>query len=363
MEGAGSDYQGDFAALFDGSTVLQEDPNYTDDTHLWGFFSGSPDNYTCGGYSSQAVVPFGTTIDGDETAIDDEIVSPSVSLSGLTTTEPVLLSFDVYRDLPLDNLVFYAYHVRSLVSGVWTPWKTDNYVYYDSGKTKTWTTFTKDLRPLIATNATDIKVAIGAIDECPFWCGLYGTGACHSQSPLIDNVRVTQSNTSTGPNVAVQPVDETTGTTPVTVTFDNVTANGLTSLVTSSTTLRKRRFVHVQGTALATTSRARPRSAAISRCASRTTRTRSRCPGSRFECCTGIRLEAPAWVDITTSLDVFTPRDLREDGPFLAVCVRCGQRDRCGQNAGSTGAAPECTNPFNPTTVITYDVPGERVKQ
>ncbi len=40
-------------------------------------------------------------------------------------------------------------------------------------------------------------------------------------------------NTGTGTNVAVQPVDATTGATPVTVTFGEVTAAGATSLVTS----------------------------------------------------------------------------------------------------------------------------------
>ncbi len=41
-------------------------------------------------------------------------------------------------------------------------------------------------------------------------------------------------NTPAGPNVVVQPEDTTTGTTPVTLTFDNVTQAGTTSLTTSS---------------------------------------------------------------------------------------------------------------------------------
>ena len=52
---------------------------------------------------------------------------------------------------------------------------------------------------------------------------------------LYDYVTITVTlNTPVGTNVVVQPVDTTTGQIPVTVTFDNVTSTGTTSLTTSS---------------------------------------------------------------------------------------------------------------------------------
>jgi YVTN family beta-propeller protein len=51
---------------------------------------------------------------------------------------------------------------------------------------------------------------------------------------VTDTVTVTVLNTSVGTNVTVTPVDSTTGSTPVTVTFSSVTQPGITSLTTSS---------------------------------------------------------------------------------------------------------------------------------
>ena len=35
----------------------------------------------------------------------------------------------------------------------------------------------------------NVQFALGAIDACGFWCGIYGSGACHSHAPLIDQVK------------------------------------------------------------------------------------------------------------------------------------------------------------------------------
>ncbi|MDH4338387.1 MAG: hypothetical protein OEX18_14030, partial [Candidatus Krumholzibacteria bacterium] len=114
---------GDYAALVDGATVLQEDPLVTNSTHQWGFFSGSPSTYVCGGHPEQAAVPFSRTTQQVPVYINNEIRSPAIPLTGYTPTSQLLLEFDVYRDLPLDNLVFYKWHVRSRVNGCWQPWR------------------------------------------------------------------------------------------------------------------------------------------------------------------------------------------------------------------------------------------------
>ena len=182
---------GDFAALYDGMTLVQEDPDTTNDTYVWGFFNGSTADYTCGGYPGQTAVPYGPV---DGLYLNNEIRSPVLDLSLDANSMPVppgtafTLFFDVYRDLPLDNLVFYVWRVRSLVNGCWEAWQSNNFVYYNSSKT--WYEHSEDLSSHIPAGATHIQVGIGARDMCGFWCNIQGSGNCHSHAPLIDNVRV-----------------------------------------------------------------------------------------------------------------------------------------------------------------------------
>jgi hypothetical protein len=170
---------------------------------------------------------------------------------------------------------------------------------------------------------------------------------------------VTQSNTATGSNVAVQPVDETTGTTPVTVTFDNVTAPGLTSLVTSSTTCPQApgSFTFGDGTCYNVSSTA-TFSGDFTLCIAYNPNTLTVSELSLRMLHWDTTLTPAAWVDITTSLDVFTH-------------VICGKTDHfspfafgAGSVTGVGGGTPRAfalhanvPNPFNPITTIHYDVP------
>jgi hypothetical protein len=54
-------------------------------------------------------------------------------------------------------------------------------------------------------------------------------------SNAVQNFTLTVNNTPGGTNVGVQPVDATTGASPVTLTFSTITQGGVTSLATSST--------------------------------------------------------------------------------------------------------------------------------
>ena len=175
---------GTYAALFKGSTVLQEDDCVTNLSCLWGFFNNSAYNYACGGHPEQLVVPYG---DYDDQYINNEIWSPFIASPG---PSPLLnLEFDVYRGNSLDALVFYIWQARTLVNGCPTPWKTDNFVYSD--ESKTWYQQTQNITSIVSlAGATHFQVALGVIDMCPFWCGTFGTGNCHSQGPLFDNIRV-----------------------------------------------------------------------------------------------------------------------------------------------------------------------------
>jgi hypothetical protein len=182
--------------LFDGATVLQEDSVLTNTTNLWGFFAGSLDDYGCGGHPAQPAVPR-TSVSGSDNLADyiqNEIWSPHIRLDEDVNQLPVPLSssvtleFDVYRDLPLDNLVFLQWRVRSIRDGCAGEWRNHDFVYY--GAQKQWQRLTFELFPLIEPGASHIQVALGAVDLCFRLCGILGTGNCHSHAPLFDNVTV-----------------------------------------------------------------------------------------------------------------------------------------------------------------------------
>jgi hypothetical protein len=168
--------------------------------HLWGFFNGSTVNYACGGHPEQPAVPYGNLRDQ---YIHNEIWSPWVPLSG--TGEGIELSFDVYRDLPLDNLVFYVWHVRVIDSGACPgAWNDDEYIYYHSNKQ--WYHQVETIFGLIAPESQYVQAALGVRDMCRYWCGIYGTPGCHSHAPLFDNVALRRIDT-VGPQWEVDARD------------------------------------------------------------------------------------------------------------------------------------------------------------
>jgi hypothetical protein len=187
---------GDYSGLFDGSTVLQEDPLVTNDTYFWGFFNGSPDDYSCGGHPLQPVVPF-TSNPGSESALDylnNQIRSPWIDLThdkdGLPVpaAASVVLAFDVYRDLPFENFVFYQYSVRSMVDGCATVWR-DGGLRYGLDAQPDWYRFSAELFDDVEPGATEIQVSIRAADYLYYYPSS-GYGDCHSHAPLFDNVTV-----------------------------------------------------------------------------------------------------------------------------------------------------------------------------
>ncbi len=174
---------GDFAALFPGAAQLQEDPCAKDLSCIWGFFNGSTANYACGGFPGVTAIPFGNA---SGQYLTNEVWSPLIPWTGSGTQAQ--LQFSVYRDLPLDNLVFYVWQVRSIVGGCPQGWVNDNLVNY--GEEKDWLENIVDFGSLVDPAATDIQISLGCWDLCQFYCGSVGSGACHSQSPMIDNVKV-----------------------------------------------------------------------------------------------------------------------------------------------------------------------------
>jgi hypothetical protein len=103
-----------------------------------------------------------------------------------------LLRFTVYDYLPLQNLVFYTWHVRSIVDGCpgdwrdwgyWIPWS--NYGYVRS---------TYDITRFIESDV--IQVSLGVVDMCDAWYMTYGTCEEHTSAPWFDNVSIQRYSTA-----------------------------------------------------------------------------------------------------------------------------------------------------------------------
>jgi YVTN family beta-propeller protein len=113
------------------------------------------------------------------------IESPAIAIPD--DADLYLLKFDVYHNLPLDNLVFYGYEVAAPPpeQGGW--WKTDDYVYYDTNGFSTWTI---DMTENIPPGTTDMKVRLYGIDLYYEWGGIVGSGDNHTSAPMFDNIGV-----------------------------------------------------------------------------------------------------------------------------------------------------------------------------
>ncbi len=193
---------GDFAALFPGAQLVQEDPCLSRVSCMWGFFSGSSFVYDCvtPQFLTQPVVPYGNA---QGQYMNNYAISPVIPWVGSGTGAEMV--FDVYRDLPLDNLVFYVWNVRSIVAGCPTPWVNRNLVSFGGGKD--WLNQVNPFGDLVVPGATDIQVSVGCVDQCGVWCGIFGTGSCHSHAPLIDNIDVYRIAT-TGPQWSGRDIDQ-----------------------------------------------------------------------------------------------------------------------------------------------------------
>jgi hypothetical protein len=193
---------GMYAALFPGGTVLQEDPCYTNTSFLWAFFNGSTSTYECGGHPEQASIPYGNA---RGQYFYNEIWSPHLEWTGPgTLTE---LVFDVYRDMKVDDLVFYTWFVRSWVDGCPGEWRNNLY-WLLYGSTKTWSRVTIPIEHLIEPGASHIQIALASFDGCmiPLDACFLAYVKCHSHGPLFDNVEVRRIDIN-GPYWSVKDYD------------------------------------------------------------------------------------------------------------------------------------------------------------
>jgi hypothetical protein len=198
---------GDFSGLYPGLALLQEDPCNVNLTCMWSFINGTDVDYSCGGHPEQDALPF---VNERGQYLATGVWSPQIDWTG--TGNDVVCSFDVYRDLPLNNLMFYGWGIRSIdAAGCPGGWRDIAWVYY--GGNKDWFRTRYPVGQLISPGAEKVQVAMNAWDMCPFWCIVYGTGSCHSHSPLFDNVELYRVAT-TGPRWSIRDIDQFNDTFP-----------------------------------------------------------------------------------------------------------------------------------------------------
>jgi hypothetical protein len=200
---AGTADFGDYAALYPALSLVQQDLCSVELDCVWAFLEGSTANYACGGFPSQATVPYGA----GGAAIHNEIWSPPIHVAG--TGSQFELSFSVYRELNLESLVFYTWRIRSVADGMPGPWSDRGTVFYGPNaviRKGDWFRHTAPFGDLVEPGADSVQVALGVVDRAADWGGLLGDGSCHSHTPLFDDVRVYRVHVS-GPRWYVEPID------------------------------------------------------------------------------------------------------------------------------------------------------------
>jgi hypothetical protein len=174
---------GQHLALFSGLNLLQQDDCDKNLSCQWAAIENSDENYACGGFELQDAVPKGN---GEDQYVNNEITSPEITLVG--TGSVVDLQVTVYFDMPIDNLVFYTFGAAGINNvGCLGVFRDRNFVYYGDAKN-----FGQTVFPIgdFVVGGPKFRVRLGAVDMCGVWCGVNGTGNCHSHAPLLDNVRV-----------------------------------------------------------------------------------------------------------------------------------------------------------------------------
>ncbi|MEJ2722628.1 MAG: hypothetical protein P8181_16040, partial [bacterium] len=98
---------------------------------------------------------------------------------------------------------FYVWSVRTRVDGGCpSVWDGPNFVYYVGQKD--WIRMNFQAGSFVGADATEIQIALGAVDMCGAW--YCWDPVCHSHAPLFDQVRLVRVNTH-GPQWAVRHID------------------------------------------------------------------------------------------------------------------------------------------------------------
>jgi hypothetical protein len=116
---------------------------------------------------------------------NNEIQDAAIPAGELPKLGGTFLRFTAYMDLPLPNLVFFRWHVRSVPSGCAGGWMGGDYYYDPSGVYEYRTNSLYWINP-----NNPIQIALGVEDMCSVWYLSNGNCADHTPAPYVDNVKV-----------------------------------------------------------------------------------------------------------------------------------------------------------------------------
>ncbi len=185
---------GNYAQLYPGTQLMQEDPCIYNATHCWAFFDLNTFNPEYGNYP---VIVYGPPY------LNNAVESPRLDVDQfgsplqLESENQVIFQFDVYRDLPMDPLIFFAWDVAAWVDGQDCPKEfcNDNYVYY--GDFKRWDTWPIDVTQYLIESAQaplesilGISARVRCVDMCEWWCDSGPPTEPHPPGPYFDNISV-----------------------------------------------------------------------------------------------------------------------------------------------------------------------------
>jgi len=198
-----------YAGLVSAALIVQEDKCARPLSNMWEFYDNpATTNYACGGWPLQGAMPYGgKPLNADGLYMNNQVISPFVPITG--TGSEYIITFLAYRDLPLDNLQFYHWGVRTKdndppANGCYTGLRDDGFVYY--GGNKDWIRTGFQVGSKVPGTADEISVSFGSVDMCRVWCGVNGTGACHSHAPILDQMRILHVGTF-GPQFTQRDID------------------------------------------------------------------------------------------------------------------------------------------------------------
>jgi hypothetical protein len=193
---------GTYGALY--ANLFSEDACVVNSTYAWAFF----DLNTFNPEYPIPVIPYGPPY------VDNGVQSPILEkahvlgdATGVTVNDAqgassqLLIRTMVYRDLPLDPLIFFKPYVSAQIVGqpCLGTWRSNTSVYY--GPTKQWDDWFLDFTLYLAQSAGSgtidgVGVRWSVIDMCEVWCDVNGSGENHTPAPYFDTMSVMLVNTS-----------------------------------------------------------------------------------------------------------------------------------------------------------------------
>ena len=212
---------GSHAGIMTGLT--EPDPCHNEYGTQWTFLDGSVEQANQIFYPGMYVTPRCLNSSGAEAPCQNEgIISPMIDMTRYSTTNnniqdgtispadqglfgKVIFRYQVYRDLPLDNLIFYTWRVRNIINGCPGVWKDRNYFYYGPDKDYLFTG--QIVSDLVSSPNDTLQINLGVLDICDAWGGIVGTCANHTPSPWFDNVYVQRTKQQVGPQWSFRSLD------------------------------------------------------------------------------------------------------------------------------------------------------------